>query len=195
MAGFVVMLGLMLWNAKNLPGFKRGALLNMLPANVDMRLGNLTLSETDGDGRTMAVKAQTAHYFKEEDYFLLTDVAADIDSEGAGYAVSAKTGRYEPKDKLVFLTGSVRASDSLGRVLTGGRMYLDLGKGSFSSLEAFCLENPDLSLSGQSFVYDAKTGRLAVEGRVFMLISRPPGAGPDQGADPAGADPAGSDPS
>jgi LPS export ABC transporter protein LptC len=173
LAGFVVMLGLMLWNAKNLSGFKRGALLNMLPANVDMRLGNLTLSETDGEGRAMAVKAESAHYFKEEDYFLLTNVAANIDSAGPSYAVAAKTGRYEPKDKLVVLTGAVRASDSLGRVLTSGGLDLDMDGGVFTSRSSFCLEDPDLSLTGQSFVYDTKNGRLEVEGRVFMLISQP----------------------
>jgi LPS export ABC transporter protein LptC len=167
------MLGLMLWNAKHLSGFKRGALLNMLPANVDMRLGNLTLSETDGEGRAMAVKAETAHYFKEEDYFLLTDVAANIDSIGASYAVSAESGRYEPKDKSVALAGAVRASDSLGRVLTSSDMALKIEGGVFSSRSPFCLEDPGLSLSGQSFVYDTRAGLLEVEGRVFMIIAQP----------------------
>jgi LPS export ABC transporter protein LptC len=178
LAGFIVMLGLMLWNAKNLTGFKRGALLNMLPANVDMRLGNLTLSETDGDD-SMAVKADSAHYFKEEDYFLLTNVAADIGSSGAVYSVAAKSGRYEPKDQRVALTGGVRASDALGRVLTSGRLDLDMDQGTFASSVEFCLEDPDLSLSGQSFVYDTRRGLLEVEGRVLMIVSRPPADQPE----------------
>ena len=174
LAGFLVMLGLMLWNAKNLAGFKRGALLNMLPANVDMRLGNLTLSETDGEGRAMAVKAESAQYFKEEDYFLLKDVAANIDSDGAAYAVSAQAGRYEPKERQVTLIGGVRTSDSLGRVLTSDQLDLDMDEGTFASAKEFCLEDPDLSLSGHSFVYDTKRGVLEVEGRIFLLISQPP---------------------
>jgi LPS export ABC transporter protein LptC len=173
LAGFAAMLILMLWNAKNLAGFKRGALLNMLPANVDMRLGNLTLSETDGEGRSMAVKAESAHYFKDDDYFLLNEIAASIDSSGAAYSVAAKAGRYEPKDKLVFLTGGVRSSDNRGKVLTSARLDLDMLEGTISSASEFCLEDPDMSLSGSSFVYDSKNGRLDVEGRVFMLISQP----------------------
>jgi LPS export ABC transporter protein LptC len=146
----------------------------MLPANVDMRLGNLTLNETDGEGRAVAVKAESAHYFKGEDYFLLNDVAADIDSQGSAYSVSAKSGRYEPKEKVVILTGGVRATDSMGRVLTSGRLDLDMDNGAFLSQAEFCLENPTLSLSGQSFVYDSKNQLLTVEGRVFMLITQPP---------------------
>jgi LPS export ABC transporter protein LptC len=146
----------------------------MLPANVDMRLGNLTLNETDGEGRAVAVKAESAHYFKGGDYFLLNDVAADIDSQGSAYSVSAKSGRYEPKDKVVVLTGGVRATDSMGRVLTSGRLDLDMDNGAFKSEAQFCLENPSLSLSGQSFVYDSKNQLLTVEGRVFMLITQPP---------------------
>ncbi|MDR2442516.1 MAG: LPS export ABC transporter periplasmic protein LptC [Deltaproteobacteria bacterium] len=172
LVGFVIALGILLWNAKNLAGFKLGSLQNMLPANVDMRLGNLILSETGGDGRLMKIKAESAHYFKDEDYFLLSDVDADIFSKGTYYSVSALNGRYEPKEKLVILTGRVRTADSSGRILTGQKMSLDMDQGTFSSEQDFCLEDPTSSLSGKSFVYDTKTGQLEVEGRVFMLISQ-----------------------
>jgi LPS export ABC transporter protein LptC len=171
------MLGLLFWNARNLSGFKFGALRNMLPANVDMRLGNLTLSETADDGRTMSVRADSAHYFKDEDYFLLTEVAADIESRGGAYRISARNGRYEPERKTVVLTGEVRTSDSLGRVLTSDSLELDMTSGTFSADSEFCLEDPETSLTGRSFVYDTRLGRLEIEGRIFMLIGQTPAAG------------------
>ncbi|MDR1546691.1 MAG: LPS export ABC transporter periplasmic protein LptC [Deltaproteobacteria bacterium] len=171
LGGFVLALGVLLWNAKHLAGFRLGALQNMLPANVDMRLGNLVLSEAGSQGRTMAVRADSAHYFRDEDYFLLTDVAAEIETEDGRYVISADEGRYEPKVRLVFLTGAVRAADSAGRILTSARMDLDLNQKAFSSRTSFCLEDPGLSLSGSSFVYDAAAGQLQAEGRITMLIT------------------------
>jgi LPS export ABC transporter protein LptC len=167
-----LMLVVLLWNAKNLNGFKLGGLQDMLPANVDMRLGNLVLSEVGANGRSMAVQAANAHYYKDEDYFLLTEVRADIESKGSRYAISAETGRYEPSLKLVILTGSVKTSDDQGRIITSPTMELDMDSGTFSSSEAFCLEDPGLSLSGSSFQYDTTSGQLEVEGRVFMLITQ-----------------------
>jgi LPS export ABC transporter protein LptC len=175
------MLGVLLWNAKNLSGFKLGSLQDMLPANVDMRLGNLVLSETGANGRTMSVQAANAHYYKDDDYFLLSEVKADIESNGSSYRISAETGRYEPTQKLVLLTGSVKTSDNLGRIITSPRMELDMDSGTFSSPEAFCLEDPGLSLSGKSFQYNTSSGQLEVEGRVFMLITQDGPTGRTQG--------------
>jgi LPS export ABC transporter protein LptC len=121
----------------------------------------------------MSIKAESAHYFKDEDYFLLNDVTAVILSNDITYSVAAHNGRYEPKEKLVILTGEVRTADSSGRVLTSPRMDLDMSEGTFTSQDEFCMEDPGLNLMGRSFNYDTKTGLLEVEGRVFMLISQP----------------------
>jgi LPS export ABC transporter protein LptC len=166
------MIVVLLWNAKSLTGLKLGSLQDMLPSNVDMRLGNLVLSETGANGRTLSVEAKTAHYYKDDDYFLLSEVKADIDSDESRYKISADKGRYEPTEKIVTLTGSVRTSDDLGRIITSSKMELNMVTGSFSSPEEFCLENPSLSLSGKNFFYDTSTGQLEVEGRVFMLITQ-----------------------
>ncbi|MDR1050175.1 MAG: LPS export ABC transporter periplasmic protein LptC [Deltaproteobacteria bacterium] len=172
LVGFVIMLAVLLWNAGNLAGFKLGSLRGMLPANVDMRLGNLVLSETGAQGRSLSVVAATAHYYKDEDYFLLQDVTSDIESQGNRYSIKADSGRYEPGLKLVTLTGSVRSSDARGRVITGPRMEINMTEATFSSSDEFCLEDPTLSLSGKGFLYRTNTGQLEVDGRVFMMITQ-----------------------
>jgi LPS export ABC transporter protein LptC len=143
----------------------------MLPANVDMRLGNLVLNETSPQGRSLSVVAATAQYYKEEDYFLLQDVTSNIESPGTHYVITAKNGRYEPSQKLVTLTGSVRTADNKGRIITGPRMVINMTEGTFYSNDDFCLEDPTLSLAGTSFVYYTNTGKLEVDGRVFLLIT------------------------
>ncbi|MDR0620810.1 MAG: LPS export ABC transporter periplasmic protein LptC [Deltaproteobacteria bacterium] len=168
----VAMLGVLLWNAKNLSGLKLGNLQDMLPANVDMRLGNLVLSETGANGRSLSVLAETAQYYKDDDYFILNSVKADIASQSGKYKISSEKGRYDPARKLVVLTGSVRTSDDKGRIITSPTMELNMDSGTFSSPVEFCLEDPDISLSGKNFNYDTSTGQLEVEGRVFMLITQ-----------------------
>ncbi|MDR2199918.1 MAG: LPS export ABC transporter periplasmic protein LptC [Deltaproteobacteria bacterium] len=170
LGGFVVVLGLLLWNAKNLSGVRLGALKNMLPTNVDMRLSTLDLSEIGEGGRSINLAADTANYFKEQNYFILTGIRADISSADEIYTVTAENGRYEPDLALVTLTGAVRTADSRGRILTSQRLSLDMRKGRFVSEEAFCLENPVLSLSGGRFDYDTNKGVLEVEGQVFLLL-------------------------
>jgi LPS export ABC transporter protein LptC len=165
------MLGALLWNASNLRNFKLGNLAGMLPANVDMRLGNLVLSETGAQGRSLSVEATSAHYYKDEDYFLLEDVVANIKSTDVVYSINAEKGRYEPDLKKVLLTGTVRTSDSKGRIITSEEMEIDMINSTFSSSSAFCMEDPTLSLSGASFVYNTNSGQLEVEGRVFMMIT------------------------
>jgi LPS export ABC transporter protein LptC len=172
LAVLVIMLGVLLWNAKNLSGLKLGSLQDMLPANVDMRLGNLVLSEAGPNGRSLSVRATTAQYYKNDDYFRLSEVKAEIFSQDSRYNISAEKGRYEPKEKLVVLTGSVRTADDMGRIITSSRMELDMTSGTFSSPTDFCLEDPDISLSGKSFKYNTSSGQLEVEGRIFMLITQ-----------------------
>jgi LPS export ABC transporter protein LptC len=169
--GFALVSGFLLLNAKYLTGVKLGALKNMLPANVDMRLSNLVLNEAGENGRLIYLNATSAHYFKEEDYFLLNDVTAKVASENATILVTAEKGRYAPDSKEVVLTGQVRTVDNAGRVLTSSQLDLSMESGILESHGVFCLEDPRLSLSGQSFVYNSKTGVLEVDGRLLFMIS------------------------
>jgi LPS export ABC transporter protein LptC len=166
----VVVLGLLLWNAKSLSGLRLGALKNMLPSNVDMRLSNAVLNEIGDGDRTISLNAVTANYFKEQNYFILSGIDAIIISSADTFKVTAENGRYEPDLKLVTLTGQVRTVDSRGRILTSERLTLDMQKGQFFSEVDFCLEDPALSLSGETFTYNTKYGRLEVDGRVFLLV-------------------------
>jgi LPS export ABC transporter protein LptC len=145
----------------------------MLPANVDMRLSNLILNEAGENGRKLSVNAQTAQYFKEGDYFILKEITASIISAENTFLVTAENGRFTPDQKLVVLTDQVRTEDKLGRVLTGTQLDLDMVDGILTSKDAFCLEDPKLSLSGQSFVYNTKTGTLDVDGRILFMITLP----------------------
>jgi LPS export ABC transporter protein LptC len=144
----------------------------MLPANVDMRLSNLVLNETGESGRTMSLNAATAHYFKEENYFLLNDITASVISEDTNLLVFADEGRYAPDQKAVVLTGHVRTEDQEGHVLTSSRLDLNMDSATLTSQGNFCLEDPALSLTGQSFVYNSKTGVLDVNGRLLFMISQ-----------------------
>jgi LPS export ABC transporter protein LptC len=172
LGGLVLVLGLLLWNARGFPGFRPGTLKDMLPPNVDMRLSNPILNETGGTDRSLALRALTASYFKDRDYFTLADVNADILTPDGVYSVRAESGRYEPESKRVVLTGSVRTADSRGRILTAPRLVLDMTGGVFSSDTPFCLEDPMLDLSGDSFTYDTRKGVLEVEGQVRLMLGR-----------------------
>jgi LPS export ABC transporter protein LptC len=170
LVGFVVILGFLIWNAQNWPGFKLGSLKDMLPHNVDMRLSNLVLNETGTGDRTMALKALTANYFKDNNYFILNDIDANIIAQDDTYKIQADNGRYEPDQNLVVLTGQVRTANSQGRILTSDRLTLDMKLGTFTSPETFCLEDSTMSLSGESFTYDSKRGILEVDGQVNLTI-------------------------
>jgi LPS export ABC transporter protein LptC len=172
LGGFLTVLGVLLWNVRDFPGFRLGSLKDMLPPNIDMRLSNLILNETGSGQRTLSLRSLSASYFKDRDYFILSDVDADILTPDDVYTVTSEGGRYEPESKLVVLTGSVRTSDRNGRVLTGPRLRLDMTRGVFSSDGPFCLEEPTLELSGESFVYDTKKGVLEVDGRVRLTLGR-----------------------
>jgi LPS export ABC transporter protein LptC len=172
LGGFAVFLGFLLADARMFPGFKPGSLKDMLPPNVDMRLTNLVLNETGGGDRTLALRALSASYFKDRDFFALADVSADIVAVDGVFSVQAQTGRYEPEGKRVILTGNVRTANAQGRILTAPRLTLDMARGVFSSEEPFCLEDPMLNLSGDRFVYDTKKGILEVEGQVRLTLGR-----------------------
>jgi LPS export ABC transporter protein LptC len=172
LGGFLVVLGIILWNAHKFPGFTPGSLKDMLPANVDMRLNNLILSQK-GDGKSsLRLEALTANYFKDKNYFILTNIVAHILSSEDSYEVTAENGRYEPDQNLVTLTGQVRTADSQGRIFSSPRISLNMENGIFSSSEPFCLENPTFSLSGQSLVYDSKRGYLEVHGQVQLMLGQ-----------------------
>jgi LPS export ABC transporter protein LptC len=172
LGGFVVVLGLLLWNAKNLSGLRLGALKDMLPSNVDMRLSNLVLDETGDGDRSITLSAESANYFKDRNYFILAGIDAVISTADGPYAVTAENGRYEPDLRLVTLTGRVRTVDPRGRVLTGERLTLDMGNGVFFSEGRFCMEDPVMSLSGLGFNYDTERGLLEVKGQVFLLMGQ-----------------------
>jgi LPS export ABC transporter protein LptC len=172
LGGFLVVLGIILWNAHKFPGFTPGGLKDMLPANVDMRLNNLVLNQKGGDNRTLQIEAVTANYFKDKNYFILTNIDAHILSSFEIYSVTAENGRYEPDESLVTLTGQVRTTDSKGRILESPRISLDMKSGVFSSHEPFCLQDPFISLSGQSLVYDSQKGYLVVDGQVRFMIGQ-----------------------
>jgi LPS export ABC transporter protein LptC len=172
LGGFVVVLGLLLWNARSLSGLKLGALKNMLPSNVDMRLSNLVLNETGDGDRTINLSAVTANYFKEQNYFILSGIDAVVSSKNDTFSVTSENGRYEPDLRLVTLTGHVRTVDSRGKVLTSERLTLDMQNDRFFSEEQFCMEDSSMSLSGQKFNYNSSEGHLEVDGQVFLLISQ-----------------------
>ncbi|MDR2406412.1 MAG: LPS export ABC transporter periplasmic protein LptC [Deltaproteobacteria bacterium] len=172
LGGFVVVLGLLLWNARSLSGMRLGALKNMLPSNVDMRLSNLILNETGDGGRSISLNAVTANYFKEQNYFILSGIDALVSSEDGNFNVTSENGRYEPDLQMVTLTGDVRTADSNGRILTSERLTLDMKNNVFFSEDEFCMEDSSLSLSGKKFNYNTKDGILEVDGGVFLLLSQ-----------------------
>ncbi|MDR0548339.1 MAG: LPS export ABC transporter periplasmic protein LptC [Deltaproteobacteria bacterium] len=168
--GFILVSSFLLINTR-LTGARLGALKNMLPANVDMRLSNLVLNEAGENGRRLALNAASAQYFKREDLFVLSDVAALVASESGTLNVKAEQGRYAPEQKKVVLSGQVRTEDDEGRILTGSKLALNMDDGILTSQEEFCLEDPRLSLSGRGFVYNSRTGVLEVEGRILFMIN------------------------
>jgi LPS export ABC transporter protein LptC len=167
----VLFAALIIWKA-DFKGVKLLGLAGLLPANVDMSLGDVSISETGGDGRTMTITAASAQYFKQDDYFILSEVRATIMSADNLYVVTAEKARYEPRRKVIVLTGQTRTADSLGRILTSQNLLLDLTTGHFASQDQFCLEDPQLSLSGAGFVYDTNAGMLNVNGRILLMISQ-----------------------
>jgi LPS export ABC transporter protein LptC len=147
-----------------------GALKNMLPANVDMRLGRLTLNEAGENGQTMTIEAISALYNQAEDSFLLEDVRAKIIHGPNGYDVTSAAGLYDQARKTITLTGRVKVVDSDGGVLTSERLIMEFAAGRLISESPFCYADPKSDLEGSAFVYHTHDRSLAMEGPVRLLF-------------------------
>jgi hypothetical protein len=145
-------------------------LQNMLPANVDMRLGRLTLSEAGATGQTMIVEAASALYYQAEDFFLLDDVQAGVGRASDFYDISAASGRYDQARKIITLTGRVKVVENGGGILTSDHLVLKLDDGLLVSESPFCYAAPESDLEGSSFVYHIRDRRLIAEGAVRFLF-------------------------
>ena len=147
-----------------------GGLKNMLPANVDMRLGRLTLSEADETGQTLAIEAASALYNQTEDFFILEDVRAQVGSGPNLYDITSAAGRYDQAPKIITLTGRVKVVESGGGVLLSERLVMKFETGLLISESPFCYADPESDLEGSAFVYHTRDRNLNVEGPVRLLF-------------------------
>jgi len=149
---------------------KLGDLKNMLPANVDMRLGRLTLNEADETGQTLVIEAASALYNQAGDFFILEDVRARVVQGSAVYNVTAAAGRYDQIPKTVTLNGGVRVVESGGGVLTSERLVMEFEAGLLVGESPFCYANPESDLEGSSFIYHTRDRSLTMRGPVRLLF-------------------------
>ena len=144
-----------------------GSLKSLLPANVDMRLGRLTLSEAGDQGRTLVIEADTALYNQNEDSFLLEEVRAKV-GPGPDYDITADAARYDQAAQVITLTGRVKILESGGGILLSERLILKIADGLLISESPFCYADPETDLEGSAFVYEIRDRRLTVEGPVEL---------------------------
>ncbi|UQZ88635.1 LPS export ABC transporter periplasmic protein LptC [Deltaproteobacteria bacterium Smac51] len=170
MGALLVISGALLFGARHW-AVSAKALKNILPADVDMRLDNLVLSEAGEEGRTMVINASSAHYYKTDDLFILKDVRAKIVTDTGDYKVEAESGRYEQSEKKITLDGNITVIDNQSGVLTSDSLRFNFGEGRLISDGPFCYSTPKLDLDGKSFVFHTKDKRLEVEGRTYMLFN------------------------
>lgn len=168
MGALLVISGILLFGARYWAVSAR-SLKNMLPADVDMRLDNLTLNEVGAGDRTMSIKADVAQYFKTKDLFVLERVRAIILTEGARYNIDADKGNYDQSLKVVDLSGNVRVADQDGGLLLTEALTMKFNEGLLISEEPFCYSTPSVDLEGLSFVYRTREKLLEVEGRTHFL--------------------------
>jgi LPS export ABC transporter protein LptC len=147
-----------------------GGLKNMLPANVDMRLGRLTLSEAGETGQTLVIEAASALYNQAEDFFILDDVRAQVSRGPELYDITSVAGRYDQELKIITLTGQVKVVESGGAVLLSERLILKFEAGLLISESPFCYADPESDLEGSAFVYNTRDRNLNVEGPVRLLF-------------------------
>jgi len=147
-----------------------GDLKNMLPANVDMRLGRLTLNEAGEAGQVMVIEAASALYNQAGDFFILEDVRARVVHGPGGYDITAAAGRFDQAPKTVTLTGGVKVVDTGGGVLTSERLAMDFEAGLLIGESPFCYADPESDLEGSSFVYHTSDRSLNMDGRVRVLF-------------------------
>lgn len=146
------------------------ALKNMLPANVDMRLDNLTLSESGAEGRALTVNAASAQYFKTQDMFILDEVRARILSDQGNFDIEADFGRYEQERRIIDLSGNVKVVDEDLGILTSETLTLKFEEGLLIGENPFCYSRPTGDLEGRSFIYDTRDKILKIEGRAHLLF-------------------------
>jgi len=147
-----------------------GGLKNLLPANVDMRLGHLTLNETNDRGQTMVIMAETALYNQNDDSFLLSEVRAKVDRGQELYDITADTGRYDQARKIITLIGRAKVVENSGGLLLSERLILKLEAGLLISESHFCYADPETELEGSTFVYQTRDRRLTAEGPVELVF-------------------------
>lgn len=147
-----------------------GSLKNMLPANMDMRLASLTLSEADETGRNLVIEAVSAMYNQAEDFFILEDVRAEVGRAPDIYHITSAAGRYDQAPKIITLTGRVKVVDSGGGILLSDRLVMKFEDGILVSESPFCYADPESDLEGSAFVYHTRDRRLNVEGAVRLLF-------------------------
>ena len=169
MGALVVISGILLFGARYW-AVTAQSLKNMLPAEVDMRLDNLTLNEAGSEGRSMVISADSAHYYKTQDLFKLVKVRAHIFTDQGDYRVEADSGRYEQGRQVVDLEGSIRVVTSDGGVLTCEALTMKFEENLVTSDKRFCYSTPTGDLEGNSFVFHTKDKRLEVGGRTHVLF-------------------------
>ena len=169
MGALLVISGILLFGARYWAVSAR-SLKNMLPANVDMRLDNLTLSEIGEEGRSMVINADSAQYFKTQDLFVLDRVRAKIYGNQGQYDIEADTGRYEQGQRIITLDGRVRVVDGDGGVLSSDNLVLKFEENVLISEKDFCYASPNYDLSGTSFVFHTRDRLLKAEGRTHFLF-------------------------
>lgn len=168
MGALVVISGILLFGARYW-AVNAKALKNMLPADVDMRLDNLTLAEAGADNRSMTINADSAQYFKTRDLFVLETVRAKILTDQGIYDIEADTGNYDQSRKVIDLYGNIRVADDEGGVLTTTTLTLKFNEGLLISENEFCYASPLSSLDGKSFIFQTREKLLKVEGRTHFL--------------------------
>jgi len=167
--GLLVISGILLFGAWY-SAINVKSLKNMLPAEVDMRLDNLTLAESGDGNRSMTINAVSVQYFKTQDLFVLDTVRAVIRAEQGDYDIEADSGRYEQEKRVIELSGNIRVIDGDAGVLVCDELVLQFEEGLLTSDGEFCYSTPTGDLEGKSFVYRTKEKLLDIEGRAHLLF-------------------------
>ena len=169
LAALVAVSGALLFGARYWRATAEG-LKDLLPANVDMKFGRLTLSETGENGRSMVIEAVSALYNQARDSFVLDAVRARVGQGPGIYDITSETGRYDQGAKVITLTGRVKVTDDNGGVLSADSLTLKFAEGLLISDRNFCYATPEADLEGSAFVYRTHDRFLTVEGRAHLLF-------------------------
>ncbi len=170
MGALLVVSGALLFSARHW-AVSAKALKNVLPADVDMRLDNLVLSEAGSEGRGLVVNAASARYYKTRDLFELENIQAKIITDRGDYRVEADHGQYAQSEKNIVLNGNISLFDNQSGVLSTGSLRFNFSEGRLIGEEEFCYSTPALDLNGKSFVFHVRDKRLEVDGRAHILLN------------------------